>query len=168
MPEAIAEPLLRVENLCVSFRSERGLLRAVDGLSFTVAPGEILTKVVIPPHHGKNATYEARQKQAHDWPLVLCSVCLEAGDGTEIGNGRKITKARVVLYGVAPIPWRSESAEKAITGKELTTETAEAAASAAVEGARPLSMNVYKITLAKTVVKRALLSAAGNRYWEGA
>ena len=45
MPEAIAEPLLRVENLCVSFRSERGLLRAVDGLSFTVAPGEILSVV---------------------------------------------------------------------------------------------------------------------------
>ena len=45
MPETLAEPLLRVENLSVSFRSERGLLRAVDDLSFTVAPGEILSVV---------------------------------------------------------------------------------------------------------------------------
>jgi xanthine dehydrogenase YagS FAD-binding subunit len=29
-------------------------------------------------------------------------------------------------------------------------------------------MNGYKVALTKTVVKRALLAAAGNRYWEGA
>jgi hypothetical protein len=29
-------------------------------------------------------------------------------------------------------------------------------------------MNAYKVALAKTVVKRALLSAVGNRYWEEA
>ena len=36
------EPLLRVEDLSVSFRTERGLLKAVENLSFTLAPGEIL------------------------------------------------------------------------------------------------------------------------------
>jgi hypothetical protein len=29
-------------------------------------------------------------------------------------------------------------------------------------------MNGYKVPLVKTVVKRALLSAAGQRYWEEA
>jgi xanthine dehydrogenase YagS FAD-binding subunit len=125
----------------------------------TVAPGELLTKVVIPVASGKNASYEARQKQAHDWPLVLASVCLE-------DDGGKVSKARIVIYGVAPVPWRSEAAEKAITDKEITMETASAAAEAAVEGARPLSMNAYKVPLTKTVVKRALLAAVGNRYWE--
>ena len=47
-------------------------------------------------------------------------------------------------------------------------ETAAAAGEAAVEGAKPLSMNAYKVGLTKTVVKRALLAAAGNRYWEEA
>jgi len=127
----------------------------------TIAPGELLTKVVIPAAKGKNASYEVREKQAHDWPLVLASVNLTT-------DGDQVSKARVVLYGVAPIPLRSEAAEKAITGNAVTMETAEAAATASVEGAKPLSMNGYKVPLTRTVVKRALLVAVGNRYWEEA
>ena len=124
-------------------------------------PGEILTSVTIPAA-GKNASYEARQKQAQDWPLVMASVNLTM-------DGETVSAARVVVYGVAPIPWRSEAAEKAITGKRLTPETAAAAGAAAVEGAAPLSMNAYKVPLTRTVVKRALLRAAGGKgYWEEA
>ena len=71
-----------------------------------------------------------------------------------------------MIYGVAPIPWRSKAAEQAITGKEISMDTAGAAGEASVEGAKPLSMNGYKVPLTKTVVKRALLAAACNRYWE--
>jgi xanthine dehydrogenase YagS FAD-binding subunit len=128
---------------------------------FTIQPGEILTKVTIPPAKGKNASYEARHKQAQDWPLVLASVNLTM-------DGDTATAAKIVLYGVAPIPWRSATAERAITGKRVTPENAATSGEAAVEGAAPLSMNAYKVALAKTVVKRALLSAVGNRYWEEA
>jgi len=38
----MSEPLLQVEDLRVSFRSRRGTAVAVDGLSFSVAPGEVL------------------------------------------------------------------------------------------------------------------------------
>jgi xanthine dehydrogenase YagS FAD-binding subunit len=127
----------------------------------TVAAGELLTKVTIPAPKGKNASYEARQKRAHDWPLVLCSVA-------DALAGDRVENARVVLYGVAPIPWRSQAAEKAITGKAITPETAAAAGDAAVEGAKPLSQNAYKVPLTRAVVKRALLAAVGNRYWEEA
>jgi peptide/nickel transport system ATP-binding protein len=37
-----AAPLLEVEDLCVSFRTEDGLVRAVDGVSFTVHEREVL------------------------------------------------------------------------------------------------------------------------------
>jgi xanthine dehydrogenase YagS FAD-binding subunit len=127
----------------------------------TIAPGEVLTKVTIPPAKGKNASYEARHKQAQDWPLVLAAVNLTL-------DGEAVSAAKIVLCGVAPIPWRSASAERAITGKRLTADTAAAAGEAAVEGAAPLSMNAYKVPLTRTVVKRALLAAIGNRYWEGA
>jgi xanthine dehydrogenase YagS FAD-binding subunit len=128
----------------------------------TVQPGEILTQVTIPAASGKNASYEARQKQAQDWPLVLASVNLTMDIDT-------VSAARVVVYGVAPIPWRSEAAERAITGKRLTPETAAAAGAAAVEGAAPLSMNAYKVPLTRTVVKRALIRAVNPKgYWEEA
>ena len=131
----------------------------------TVGTNELLTKVILPAAGGLNATYEARQKLAHDWPLVLASVNLTT-------EGDKVSNARVVIYGVAPVPYRSEAAEKAITGKAVTQDTAAEAGAAAVEGAKPLSGNAYKVTLTKTVVKRALLLAAlkaGEKpYWEGA
>jgi xanthine dehydrogenase YagS FAD-binding subunit len=83
-------------------------------------------------------------------------------------DGDTVSSAKVVVYGVAPIPWRSTAAEKSITGKHLTIETAAQAGEAATEGAAPLSMNGYKVPLTKSVVKRALLAAVGNRYWEQA
>jgi xanthine dehydrogenase YagS FAD-binding subunit len=125
----------------------------------TLAPGELLTRVTVPAARGKNATYEVRQKQSHDWPLVLCSVCVEL-------DGDKVSKARVILGGVAPIPYRSEAAEKAITGKPLSREATEAAGKAAVADAKPLSMNAYKVRLTRVCVDRALQAAVGNRYWE--
>ena len=126
----------------------------------TVAPDELLTKVTIPPAKGKNASYEVRQKQAHDWPLVMASVSYTQDED-------RVANPRVVIYGVAPIPWRSTSAERAIAGKSITPETAAAAGAAATEGANPLSMNAYKVGLTRTAVKRALLASSGNRYWEG-
>src|ERR671930_2139279 len=38
-------PLLEVKNLKVSFRTEDGLVRAVDGVSFTVGEGEVVGTV---------------------------------------------------------------------------------------------------------------------------
>lgn len=132
-----------------------------DDRELTIAPGEVLTKITIPLTKAKNASYEARQKQAHDWPLVLASVVIDMGGGTEV------KEAKIILGSVAPIPYRAKAAEAAITGKAITMETAEAAAKAAVEAAKPLSANAFKVALTKTVVKRAILAAAGNRYWEG-
>lgn len=142
--------------------------REVPAASFFVAPqnesqreialhaDEILTEITIPAGAVKSATYEVRQKEALDWPLAAASVVLHM-------KGNAIASAKVVLGHVAPKPWDSADAAKALAGKAITADSAEAASKAAVTGAQPLSQNAYKITLARVAVKRALLDAAKQK-----
>ncbi|HXZ81526.1 MAG TPA: FAD binding domain-containing protein [Terriglobales bacterium] len=118
-------------------------------------PNEIVTEIVIPPPDGmvKSAQYEIRQKQAFDWPLALASVVLKM-------NGDTIQSARVVLGSVAPVPWVSTEAAQALAGKKLDAAAAEAAGAAAVQNARSLAHNAYKIQLTRVAVRRAVLAAA--------
>jgi len=76
-------------------------------------------------------------------------------------SGSTVQSARVVMGYVAPTPWLSEEAAQAIIGKSISEETAKAAADAAVQAAKPLSQNAYKVQLARVAVKRAILKAGG-------
>ena len=117
---------------------------------------EIITHVVLPAPGQRSASYEVRFKQSHDWPLAMASVNLNM-------DGQRVRSARVVMGAVAPVPWRVQAAERVLTGKAITEAVAVEAAAAALAGARPMSGNAYKIQIAKTAVKRAVLKAAGLR-----
>jgi len=119
-------------------------------------PDEILSEILVPAAPTHSATYEVRQKEALDWPLAAAAVAIRM-------KGAVVGSAKIVLGHVAPTPWEATAASALLAGKTLTAESAEAAAQAAVEGAQPLSHNAYKVTLAKTAVKRALLAAAKVR-----
>ena len=120
-----------------------------------LAPNELLTHVILPaPGAVKSGHYEVRYKESHDWPIAFATVVLTMAGDT-------IKSARVVMGAVAPVPWRSQAAEAALVGKPLNEATAAAAAEAALREARPLSQNAYKVQVAKTAVKRAILHAAG-------
>jgi xanthine dehydrogenase YagS FAD-binding subunit len=62
---------------------------------------------------------------------------------------------------VAPVPWRAEAAETTLAGKSVTEEIAAAAADAALKDAQPMTENGYKVQIARTAVKRAIMKAAG-------
>jgi len=120
-----------------------------------LAPNEILTEILIPTSGMKNATYEVREKDALDWPLVAASVALKM-------KGSNLESGQIVLGHVAATPWVAPDAAKMLAGKSITADTAEQIGQAAVAGAKPLSDNSYKVHLAKVAVKRALLEAAGK------
>ena len=119
-------------------------------------PNEIVTEVVVPPAtDAKAAHYEIRQKEAFDWPLAVAAVALRM-------NGSNVQSARVVMGYVAPVPWISMEAEQALSSQNISEDTAQRAAAAALRNAKALSHNSYKVQLARVAVKRALLKAASG------
>jgi xanthine dehydrogenase YagS FAD-binding subunit len=129
------------------------VLPAKDPLRENVLqPGEILTEIRVPAAAGwRSGYYEIRERADFDWPLVSAAIALRAEAGV-------VRDARVVLGQVAPIPWRSAPAEKALVGKHLDEAAAEAAGKAAVTGAVPMSSNGYKVDLITTLVRRIVAS----------
>ena len=121
---------------------------------YTLAPNEIVSAVLLPAGaaHWKTAVYEVREKQALDWPLASAAVALRM-------DGSNVREARIVMGHVAPVPWRSPDAERALAGRSATTESAAKAGEAAVAAAKPLSGNKYKVQLARVAVKRAIVAA---------
>jgi xanthine dehydrogenase YagS FAD-binding subunit len=120
-----------------------------------LAADELLTHVILPaPGNVKHGHYEVRFKASHDWPIAFATVILAM-------NGNRVGSSRVVMGAVAPVPWRAQAAEQALAGKTIDEQTATQAAEAALTGARPMSQNGYKVQVAKTAVKRAILAAGG-------
>ncbi len=120
-----------------------------------LAPGDIVIGVDLPAQNNQSATYEVRQKEALDWPLAAASVSLEMRAG-------RVREAKIVLGHVAPVPWEARAGSDALSGRSISEESASQAAEAALSGATPLSRNGYKVRLAKTAVKRAILRATGE------
>jgi xanthine dehydrogenase YagS FAD-binding subunit len=116
---------------------------------------EILTAIDVPAAPAGAKAIYIKEMVREIWDFALCSVAamVTVKDGV-------VTDARIVLGGVAPIPYRAVKAEAALIGKPLNEANATAAGVAAVDGARPLAKNAYKVPLTQAVVKRALLSLA--------
>ena len=122
-----------------------------------LANGEILVAFHVPrPRPGARSTYhKVLDREAWTHAVVSAAVVLEMEKDV-------CRSARIVLGGVAPIPWRLPKVEAMLTGQRLTPALAEQAGQAAVENARPLSKNAYKLPLTAAVVKRTILDLAGR------
>lgn len=119
-----------------------------------LGPGELLVEVTAEVAAARSAVYEVRQRRSLDWPLMAAAVALH-------GELPKVERARIVLGHASPTPRLAASAGDLLAGGELTPERIEEAARAAVDGARPMSGNRYKVQLAAVAVRRALGRAAG-------
>ncbi len=115
-----------------------------------LAADEIVTEVQIPtPAAGTKSTFiKFAIRKSIDFAIVNCAVAVSGGN------------ARIALNAVAPKPYRATKAEAAIAGKPINEANADAAGAAAVADAAPLPASKYKVQIAKTLVKRALLAVA--------
>lgn len=126
---------------------------AENGAGSTVLDrNEIVTKIFVPTpvENAKSSFIKIAYRKSVDFALVNCSASLSYSDG-------KVTEARICLNGVHNNPRRCQDAEALLIGKELTEETVQLAAEAAVADAKPLFQNLYKVQLAKTSVHDALI-----------
>ncbi len=111
---------------------------------------EIVTEIQVPtPASGtKSAFIKFAERKSFDFALVSCATAISSSD------------ARICLGGVYNLPYRATAAEDAIKGKPINDANAEAAGTAAVTGNAALPANKYKVQLAKTMAKKAILACA--------
>jgi hypothetical protein len=95
--------------------------------------GELLTEVFIPqpPHDSRGIYLKAMDRKA--WAFALASAAIQLRV-----DGDLIKEARIILGGVAPIPWRVRDAENILQGRKLTKDNVAEAADAGLRDARPL------------------------------
>jgi xanthine dehydrogenase YagS FAD-binding subunit len=114
---------------------------------------EMVTEIEVPRVNGpaKQTFLKFTLRNPVDFAIVSVASVITLQGGV-------CTDARIALGAVAPAPVRAKKAEEAIKGRPIDQAAATEAAEQAVAGAKPLSMNAYKIEITKTLVTRALLS----------
>ena len=114
---------------------------------------EIVTEIQVPtPATGtKSAFIKFAIRKTVDFPIVNCAAAITSEAGV-------VREARICLNAVYNLPYRAKKAEEYIKGKSIDESTAEEAGKKAVEDAIPLTMNKYKVQIAKALVKRAILA----------
>ena len=117
---------------------------------------DIITEIHVPasPLAARSTYLKFKERESLDFALASAAVALRLA-------GRTVRDARIVLGGVAPIPWRVPAAEKFLTGKALDSTVLAEAGKIALADAKPLEKNAYKVPLTQTLVRRALAKAAG-------
>jgi xanthine dehydrogenase YagS FAD-binding subunit len=162
-PSDLAPALISLDSE-VTIRTEKGdksiplddfyaLPRANVRKENILNPNELLSEIRIPsPKKGAKSTY-FKLKERGTWDFAVVSVAVNG-----IFSGGTFKDIRIVMGGVAPIPWRLNKAEQLIKGKTATEKVVRDAVKRAMADAKPLSENAYKKELAEVVVGNTIMS----------
>ncbi|MGI8550315.1 MAG: FAD binding domain-containing protein [Dehalococcoidia bacterium] len=121
-----------------------------------LAPDELLLFVRVPaPAPGTRSTYR-KAMDRKIWAFALAAVAAVIRF-----DGDQVAEARLILSGLANVPWRAREAEAELIGSSLSEATIARAAAAALASAQPLRQNRYKIPLTRALMRQALQQLAG-------
>jgi len=138
----------------IPFTEFHTLPRDHPEIETVLKPGELITAVDLPamPWAKTSHYLKSRDRASYAFALASAAVVLDVQGGV-------IKQARVALGGVGTKPWRSLEAEQALVGKAPNPATYQAAAEAALAGAKTYKDNNFKVPLAKRTLVRALTAA---------
>ena len=120
-----------------------------------LADDELIVRVDVPASEPGTRTTYRKIMDRETWTHALASAAVVLRMDGEICRS-----ARIVLGGVAPIPWRVPAAEDLLAGQRITPDLARRIGEAAVADARPLAKNAYKVPLTRKLVERTVLELA--------
>jgi xanthine dehydrogenase YagS FAD-binding subunit len=120
-------------------------------LEHTLLPGELIVEVRVPGgDYSRRARYlKVRDRASYEFALVSTAAALVIENGV-------IRQARLAVGGVGTRPWRLRDCEAALAGRKPEKRVFEEAAKLAIQGARPLQHNHYKLELLPRTIVRAL------------
>ena len=113
---------------------------------------ELLVNVTIPQlaPNTKTAWFKLKDRQVYDFALVSVAAVVTHENGVW-------KDGRIVLGGVAPVPYRAKVVEQALAGKNIQ-ENIKTAAAQIKTVARPMSLNAYKVDIAMGLIERVVMS----------
>jgi NADPH-dependent glutamate synthase beta subunit-like oxidoreductase len=138
--------------------TDRRTLEAQDFFAASASSSTVLEKdelikeirIPKPLRNARQSYIKFTLREPVDFALVSVAAMIASKKGV-------CFDARIALGAVAPAPLRAHAAEEAIKGKPIDEYVAAEAANLALAEAAPLSMNAYKIEIARTLVKRLIL-----------
>jgi xanthine dehydrogenase YagS FAD-binding subunit len=121
--------------------------------------GDLIIAIELPANNFAASSYylKVRDRASYAFALVSVAAAVEM-------NGDKIKQARIAMGGVAHKPWRATEAEQFLADKAASAENFKAAAEAAMQTAKPLAHNEFKIELGKRTIVRALQLAINDNH----
>ena len=124
---------------------------ATPDVDTTIAPGELITAVELPPSRIARTSHyrKVRDRASYAFALVSVAAALDVRAGT-------VAEARVALGGVATKPWRATEAERTLTGAPATEASFRRAADAELTQVVARSQNGFKVELAKRTIAAVL------------
>ncbi|MBM3263104.1 MAG: xanthine dehydrogenase family protein subunit M [candidate division Zixibacteria bacterium] len=116
-------------------------------------PNEVITEIVVPKPapNAKSLFLKVRERDSIDFALASVAASITLQNGV-------CQQASIVLGGVAPIPWRATAAEQYLKGRRIDEARAQSTAEAAMEDAKPMRDNAYKVEIARNLVKQAVMT----------
>jgi len=159
-PSDLATVLVTLSGSIITSKrtvSAEEFFTATDSRSNVLELGEVIEEVLIPkpPQEAKQCYLRFTLRKPIDFAIVSVASMITEVNGV-------CSDARITLGAVAPAPVRAIAAEEAIKGRPINEDIATEAAKAALAETWPLAKNSYKVEIARTLVKRAILIKLGS------